>query len=324
MTWLITGGAGYIGAHITHEMVRSGHHVVILDDFSTGNISRVPSGVNVYNGSINNAPLLEKIVTTFNITGVIHAAAKKRAGESVIRPEHYYEHNVSALWDMMTVLIRHNIKKIVFCSSAAVYGTLEHSVSEKDKCSPESPYGNTKLCGESILSLMEQSHGLSHVNLRLFNVAGNISSALKDTELSNVIPIVIHAARQKKSPIIFGHDYATADGTAIRDYVHAADVATAAVLSVNKLEETKTPFSLTANVGSGVGTSVRDVVHKLKSAAFPSMTPVFGERRSGDPARIVADISFIRSQLGWFPRYGIDDIIASAVSSPNTVHQEQH
>ncbi|MFD4540749.1 UDP-glucose 4-epimerase GalE [Streptomyces bauhiniae] len=314
MSWLVTGGAGYIGSHVVRAMTAGGESVVVYDDLSTGSADRVPAGVPLVVGSVLDQELLESTLREHGVTGVVHIAAKKQVGESVERPLHYYRENVTGLQTLLAAMTATGVERIVFSSSAAVYGMPDVDlVTEDTRCAPMSPYGETKLVGEWLIAAAARAHGLRAVSLRYFNVAGAAAPELSDEGVFNLIPMVFERLEASEAPRIFGDDYATEDGTCVRDYIHVQDIASAHQAAAVRLREAPEGTSLVLNIGRGEGSSVREMVDRiLKTTGNEDVTPEVTERRAGDPARVVAAASRIHDELGWTARHGLDEMIDSA------------
>ncbi|MEV7198995.1 UDP-glucose 4-epimerase GalE [Streptomyces griseoluteus] len=314
MSWLITGGAGYIGSHVVRAMTAGGESVVVYDDLSTGSADRVPAGVPLVVGSVLDQELLENTLREHGVTGVVHIAAKKQVGESVERPLHYYRENVTGLQTLLAAMTATGVERIVFSSSAAVYGMPDVDlVTEDTPCAPMSPYGETKLVGEWLIAAAARAHGLRAVSLRYFNVAGAAAPELSDEGVFNLIPMVFERLEASEAPRIFGDDYATEDGTCVRDYIHVQDIASAHQAAAVRLREAPEGTSLVLNIGRGEGSSVREMVDRiLKTTGNEDVTPEVTGRRAGDPARVVAAADRIHAELGWTARHGLDEMIDSA------------
>ncbi|CBG72583.1 UDP-glucose 4-epimerase GalE [Streptomyces sp. LBUM 1478] len=312
MTWLITGGAGYIGAHVVRAMLDAGEETVVYDDLSTGVAERVPDGVPLEIGSTLDAERLARVVRDRRVTGVVHLAAKKQVGESVELPLHYYRENVEGLRTLLSAVTDAGVGSFVFSSSAAVYGMPDVDlVTEETPCVPMSPYGETKLAGEWLVRATGRATGLSTASLRYFNVAGAASPGLADTGVLNLVPMVFEKLSEGAPPRIFGTDYPTPDGTCVRDYIHVVDLAEAHVAAARRLREAP-GTDLTLNIGRGDGVSVREMIDRITALTGHAVPPVAVGRRPGDPARVVASAGRIAAELGWKARYGVDDMIASA------------
>jgi UDP-glucose 4-epimerase len=312
MTWLITGGAGYIGAHVVRAMLDAGEETVVYDDLSTGVAERVPAGVPLEIGSTLDAERLARVVRDRGVTGVVHLAAKKQVGESVALPLHYYRENVEGLRTLLSAVTDAGVGSFVFSSSAAVYGMPDVDlVTEETPCVPMSPYGETKLAGEWLVRATGRATGLSTASLRYFNVAGAASPGLADTGVLNLVPMVFEKLSEGAPPRVFGTDYPTPDGTCVRDYIHVVDLAEAHVAAARRLREAP-GTDLTLNIGRGDGVSVREMIDRITALTGHDVSPVAVGRRPGDPARVVASADRIAAELGWKARYGVDDMIASA------------
>ena len=226
MTWLVTGGAGYIGSHVVRALAAQGLAPVVLDDLSSGHEAFVPSGIPFVRGSILDGELVERTITDHSVTGVIHVAGYKYAGVSVSRPLHTYEQNVTGTAVLLAAMESTGVDRIVFSSSAAVYGTPQTElVTEETPKNPQSPYGETKLIGEWLLRDQAVATGLRHTSLRYFNVVGSGAPELYDSSPHNLFPLVFTALVEGRTPRINGNDYPTPDGTNVRDYIHVADLA---------------------------------------------------------------------------------------------------
>ena len=315
-TWLVTGGAGYIGSHVVQEFLASGRDVVIYDDFSSGLMRRVPEGVTVVEGDVHDAAALAHTFRSMPIDGVVHLAAKKAAGESVDVPLYYYRENVDGLLHLLEAMEGTGVKRLVYSSSAAVYGTPQSNpVSEDAPLLPESPYGETKVIGEWMARDCGSAWALSWSMLRYFNVAGAGSDALGDSSVNNLVPMVFRALEQGKRPQIFGDDYPTPDGTCIRDYIHVSDLARAHVEAAARTEiETRTD---TFNVGTGHGYSVREVMDMVSEVIGRDVDAEVVARRAGDPPATWASTQRIESELGWRATRDLREMVASAWSAWN-------
>jgi len=324
MTWLLTGGAGYIGAHIVRAALTSGHDVVVLDDLSTGLATKLPTGVTLITANLKDHKAVEQTFIDHNISGVVHLAAKKQVGESVERPLYYWEENVGGLTNLLYSMQQHNVKNLVFSSSAAVYGQPELSESEtileSQNCAPINPYGETKLVGEWMAKALVNSDDFKVVSLRYFNVAGAASDELGDTFALNLIPIVMQAISNGKEPKIFGTDYPTADGSCIRDYIHVQDLAEAHVAAMELVSATNTPSFQAINLGTGTGTSVLEVIEVIREVTGRAINPVLSDRRAGDPALLVANATLAAQSLNWTSRFTLHEMVESAWSA----WQHQH
>ena len=310
MTWLITGGAGYIGAHVVHAMLQDGQEVVALDDLSTGDPSRV-QGAPLVEGSVLDGPLLDRTFKEHAVTGVVHIAAKKQVGESVEDPLLYYRENVTGLTTLLEACRTAGVDQFVFSSSSATYGLPDLDlVTEDTKGVPLSPYGESKLIGEWLMKDCATAFGLRYMSMRYFNVAGAVSPELGDPGVFNLIPLVFQALAAGERPRVFGGDYPTPDGTCIRDYVHVADIAAAHLAAARALAAGAE--SATYNIGRGEGSSVLEVMAVIGQVTGRDTTPVVVDRRAGDPARVVAAVDRIRAGLGFTATRDLRDMVESA------------
>lgn len=315
MSWLITGGAGYIGAHVVAAMRSAAEPVVVLDDLSTGEPARIPD-VDLVVGSVLDAPLVARVLRDFAVDGIVHVAAKKQVEESVRRPLHYYRENVEGLRVLLEQATAAGVGRFVFSSSAAVYGAPDVDMVHEDiECRPVNPYGSTKLVGEHMVAEVSVASGLRYANLRYFNVAGAADPLLADRGVSNLVPMVFQQLAHRQPPLIFGDDYDTPDGTCIRDFVHVADIASAHVAAARALTEERFG-SLTANIGRGQGVSVREMVATIRRVSGTALEdwaePAVRPRRAGDPPRVVAAADRVRDVLGWQAQYSVEDMVSSA------------
>ncbi len=312
MKLLITGGAGYIGSHVVRLAQQAGHQVVVVDDLSTGLTDRVDCEfVSLQLASSEAQSVLSELIQKNSFDAVIHLAARKQVGQSVELPEQYFLDNLGGLGNLLLAMRANNLKKLVFSSSAATYGIPDvDKVSEDYPGVPINPYGQTKLVGEWMVS-NAKVWGLKGVNLRYFNVAGCEFPDLADTAELNLIPIAIAQLKRGDTPIVFGDDYPTPDGSCIRDYVHVGDLARAHMMAVEYLEN-KTLEHETFNVGSGHGASVFEVLAELKKASGIDFTADIRPRRAGDPPSLVADCSRIQEVFGFKAEHGLAEIVKSA------------
>ena len=311
MTWLLTGGAGYIGAHVVRSLRSSGRDVVVLDDLSTGLATKLPDDVALVEASVLDTGAVADALRDHACVGVIHLAAKKAVGESVERPLHYWEQNVEGFRSLLAATVDVGIGAVVLSSSAACYGMPDVEVVTEDELTrPLSPYGTTKLAGEWMLREASAAHGLRHTALRYFNVAGAGSPDLGDTGAFNLIPMVFRRLSQGRPPLIFGGDYPTPDGTCVRDYIHVADLAAAHVAAAAALEQRDLPDVL--NVSTATGSSVREVVDTISQVTGIPFEAEVTERRPGDPPRIVGSADRIAAELGWKGERDLHDMVATA------------
>lgn len=311
-SWLITGGAGYIGAHVVRAMQQAGYGVVVVDNLVSGFREFVPSDVPFVEASITDADAMASVFAEHAIAGVIHVAGFKYAGVSVQRPLHTYEQNVTGTAVLLQAMQDAGVDKIVFSSSAATFGTPQTDlVTEQTPTLPESPYGESKLIGEWLLADQARAVGLHHTSLRYFNVVGSGNPEIFDASPHNLFPMVFAALLEGRTPVINGDDYPTPDGTAVRDYIHVADLAHSHVVAAQRLADGE-PVERVYNLGSGSGSSVREIMSAVATATGIDFTPEFAPRRPGDPAQIVASGELAGRDLDWRMRHSLNDMVSSA------------
>jgi len=313
---LVVGGAGYIGSHMVKILVNSGHDIIVLDNLSTGFRELAKYGELIV-GDLADESLLEDLFSKHQFDGVMHFAAASLVGESMTNPAKYYRNNVSNTINLLDAMVKYNVKRFVFSSSAAVYGEPNSDlIDESHAKDPINPYGSTKLMIERILQDYASAYGLNSVSLRYFNACGADPEGelgeCHDPE-THLIPIILQAASgRRKSITVFGRDYATDDGTCVRDYIHINDLCTAHALALDKLTDSNDCGALAYNLGNSSGFSVQqviDVVQTVVSKDGHSVIVTDGERRAGDPATLVADATKVKVELGWQPEYDELEVI---------------
>ncbi len=316
MSWLVTGGAGYIGSHVVQAFLDAGITPVVIDDLSSGHADFVPKGVVFVQGTILDTDLVTRTLTENACEGVVHLAGFKYAGVSVSRPLHTYDQNVTGTVSLLRAMQSVGVHNYVFSSSASVYGTPDvDQVTEQTPTAPESPYGQTKLIGEWLAGdIAKVDPQWRYTNLRYFNVVGSGSDALYDTSPHNLFPIVFDALLAGRTPKIFGDDYPTPDGTCVRDYVHVADLAISHVAAA-KAMAAGTGLQIAYNLGSGDGSSVAEIMSAIARVTGVDFTPEIAARRPGDPARIVANGDAAARDIDWKMRYTLDEMVSSAWSA---------
>lgn len=316
MRILVLGGAGYIGSHTALELVKAGNEVVIADNLVTGYRKAIPKGAKFYEGDLRDFDFLNKLFQQEKIDAVIHFAAYSLVGESVTNPLKYYDNNLCGTKVLLEAMVKNNVDKIVFSSTAATYGEPENiPILETDRTCPTNPYGETKLAMEKMFKWTAEAHGLRYVSLRYFNACGaNESGTIGEAHNpeSHLIPLILQVPNGKRETIsIFGTDYDTPDGTCIRDYIHVTDLAQAHILAVQYLNNGGE--SDIFNLGNGVGYSVREVIETARKVTGHPIPATESSRRAGDPARRVASSEKAKSVLGWKPVHdSLEEIISSA------------
>jgi UDP-glucose 4-epimerase len=310
MTWLVTGGAGYIGAHVVRAFLADGIDVVVIDDLSSGKAEFVPDGVPFVQANLLDGTAVRGALD--GVSGVVHLAGFKYAGVSVDRPMHTYTQNVTAMVSLLEAMADKEVRNIVFSSSAGVYGTPSvEVVTEQTPPDPQSPYGESKLVGEWLLADQARAVELNHTSLRYFNVVGSGDPSVYDASPYNLFPIVCGLLTGGKVPQIYGTDHPTPDGTSVKDYVHVADLARAHVAAARALDA-GTTLERVYNLGSGTGTSVREIMDAARRVTGIDFTPTEGPRRPGDPSRVVATGDLAARDLAWKNTYTVDEMFATA------------
>jgi UDP-glucose 4-epimerase len=311
-TWLLTGGAGYIGSHVADAFLASGKDVVIYDSLYQGLESRIECLRKKYNkeiplivADIRDTDKFDEVLTTYKPYGIVHTAALKAVGESMEKPDEYFEVNFHATTKMLELISKHGIKNFIFSSTAAVYGAPDHSnpIKEDDPKNPISPYGASKLAAEGEVNKFLAIPGNHGTSLRFFNVVGTAAPELLDNSVENLVPIVINKLKAGQPPVIYGTDYPTPDGTCIRDYVDVRDIAGAHLAAA----DSTTTLPLAMNVGTGRGGSVREVIKLVCEAAGRSdVVASEKDRRAGDPAFLCADVTLISKSIGFNAKFSLE------------------
>lgn len=314
MKVLVTGGAGYIGSHTVRALIDAGHKVIVLDTLELGSKQAV-KGVSLWQGSITDDELLEKLFAQEQPEAVIHFAAYKAPGESMQQPGKYFRTNVGGTVSLLDTMVRHGVRSIVFSSSCSIFGTPRTlPVAEDAPRGPESVYGETKLMGETLLKWYDVTSGIRSSSLRYFNASGaSLDNSLGEdwNRTHNLIPLVMKAAVGVTEAIsVFGTDYPTRDGSAIRDYIHVVDLADAHVKALEQL--VREDRSTTYNLGTGTGYSVKEVIAAAKRISGVDFKVKYEVRRPGDPAAVWADCSKSERELGWKAQYGLETILETA------------
>lgn len=310
-TVLITGGAGYIGSHAMYEFLDNGYKVVVIDNLSEGNKFLIPENVEFYNVNVSDTEKVKKIIEKHNIENILHFAGYIVVPESVTNPIKYYENNSVASFNLIKTACEMKIKNFIFSSTAAIYGNNENYLDEGQAPNPNNPYGNSKLLTEIMLRDCAEAYGLNFTIFRYFNVAG-ADSKLRTGQISkqstHLIKIACEVATGKRDKMyIFGDDYETPDGTCVRDYIHVSDLANAHYMVLEYMQNNKS--NQVFNCGYGKGYSVLEVINALERYLGHDINKIIGDRRDGDPAKLVSDPYKIKSVIGWEPKYESLDII---------------
>jgi len=315
VSWLLTGGAGYIGAHVVKSFEDMGISTVVLDSLVSGKIERLGKSTKVKIGDIRDESDLNSVFQENEIEGIVHLAALKSVSESILNPKLYHEVNFEGTRNLVKVAKKYNCKKLIFSSTAAIYDAQENDyVDEASKVKPISPYGLSKLSAESVVLDSIEKDELIGTCLRFFNVAGTISANFKDDKADNLIPRVLERIELGLPPEIYGGDYPTPDGTCVRDYVHVLDVVRALELIV----ATNRTVPEVLNIGTGIGYSVKYVVETMQRMLGSTLAPVMLPARIGDPAKLVANSGLFLDTLGFSCRYGIEEILSSEIATHKT------
>ncbi|MDU2199038.1 MAG: UDP-glucose 4-epimerase GalE [Peptostreptococcaceae bacterium] len=313
---LVCGGAGYIGSHAVRQLIDRNEEVIIVDNLETGHEDAIHPQAKFYKVDIRNEEELDNVFTENKIDEVIHFAANSLVGESMSNPLKYYNNNVHGTEVLLKVMIKHDVKKIVFSSTAATYGEPKNiPILESDLTNPTNAYGETKLAMEKMMKWADVSHGVKYISLRYFNVAGAHESGEIGEDHNpetHLIPLILQVPLGKREFIsIFGDDYDTHDGTCIRDYIHVTDLADAHILAVHKLRDGSD--SNIYNLGSGNGFTVKEMIEAARKVTGHPIPAKICERRAGDPAKLVAASQKARTELGWEPKLeNVEAMISSA------------
>lgn len=312
MSVLVTGAAGYIGSVLSERLVESKYDVIGIDSLVTGHKSAVPEEMKLIEGDLCDLPLLDTLFTENEIDTVIHLAGSSIVSESVKNPSLYFNNNVVNGITLLDTMRRHKVNRIIFSSSAAVYGTPAHArIKEESEKVPEHPYGESKLIFEKILDFYRQAYGIQPISLRYFNAAGATKNRGEwHNPETHLIPNILLSIIEQKPVTVYGNDYDTPDGTCVRDYVHVADIADAHILAMSHFNKHK---HLVFNIGNTRGYSVLEVINTCEYVTGCEIPKVYGPPRAGDPSVLVADSSSARKELGWQPEHSnLNDIISSA------------
>lgn len=301
MKVLVTGGAGYVGSVCSQVLIESGHDVTIVDDFSTGNRDAVPHGARLVEGRVSE--VIDSVLAEGDYAGVLHFAARSLVGESMEKPDEYWHDNMVTSLNLLDAMRRHRVNNLVFSSTAATYGEPESvPITEDFPTAPTNTYGATKLAIDYAIGSYAQAHGMGATSLRYFNVAGAYGGLGEHREVeTHLIPLVLQVALgQRDKILIFGEDWPTPDGTAVRDYIHIRDLAQAHVLA---LESNQPGTHRIYNLGSGAGNSVREVIEACRDITGHPIPAELAPRRAGDPAVLIASSEKIMQELGWRPEH---------------------
>lgn len=316
MSVLVCGGAGYIGSHCVYQLIEKGESVVVVDNLQTGYKQAIHPNAKFYQGDIRDFEFLDNVFKENQIDAVIHFAANSLVGESMQLPLKYYNNNVYGTQILLEAMVANNVKRIVFSSTAAVYGEPECvPILENDRTKPTNAYGETKLAMEKMMKWADVAYGVKYIALRYFNVAGANENGLigeAHNPETHLVPLILQVPLGKREKImVYGDDYQTKDGTCVRDYIHVIDLIDAHILAMNKLREGYD--SDVFNLGNGSGFTVKEMIEAAKKVTGYEIPVEIAARRSGDPAVLVAASKKARKVLGWSPKFtDVEEVIRSA------------
>tara|TARA_Y100000768_G_C23934497_1_gene661868 strand:+ start:305 stop:1264 length:960 start_codon:yes stop_codon:yes gene_type:complete len=311
MSILVTGGAGYIGTHIVDMLLQSGCTPIVVDNFSNSYVENINTSVEYYNYDISNIVNLEKIFKKHRIEAVIHLAALKNVEESNVKQELYFKNNIVGSINIISLVMKYSIEKFIFSSSASVYGDPERiPIDEQHRTNPINYYGLTKLYIDNYLDLLNKQNRINFISFRYFNAAGYSLDNFREKKSHNLIPLVMkNILEAKKLFKVYGNDYNTHDGTCIRDYIHASDIALAHIKALKYLDKNKSNiFNLSCNKPY----SVLDIINISEKISKKNLNYTFSDRRLGDPATLISNYNKAKLKLNWEPLHSIDEIILSA------------
>ena len=312
MSFLVTGGAGYLGSHLVSQLANIyDKEIIVIDDFSSGHKTKLPRNIRLIEGNILDDSIKVALRRVKSLEGVFHVAAKKSVSESLTNPEKYSLENVTGTMRILELCYAMDIENFVFTSSAAIYGNLSKDgfVHEIDLPFPINPYGESKLNAEKLVKTFCAANQINFAILRIFNIAGAQSINLLDSTKDNVIPILIDSMLKNSVFTIHGSKFDTHDGTAVRDYIHVSDVVTAQIMSMRHLVEKSVSISTPLNISSGVGTSILELISMLQFVSGRNIRYIFGDSREGDPSRVIGQNSLAREILGWSPTCDINKLL---------------
>lgn len=316
MKYLVVGGAGFVGSHVAIGLLDSGHKVAILDNLSTGHLSAIPKEADFYKVDLLDFSAVNTVLAKEKWDAVLHFAALSAVGDSIKSPVHYLRYNTQTSFNLIESCVKYGIKRFVFSSTAALFGGDERSdpIAESSKIDPGSPYGESKFFIERALVWADRIYGMKSACLRYFNAAGSDSQGRLGEDHrpeTHLIPLIIDTALGRRPEIkLFGNDYATRDGTCVRDYIHVTDLADAHIKVIDQLETQ----SVTYNLGNGQGFTNLEVLHAVERICGRKIPWSWAPRRLGDPAILIADSSQIRKELNWDPKYSdLDTIVKTAL-----------